>query len=154
MSRHGVFTHTIHIAAPIDTCQRFFTPAGETLWVDGWCPTYLHPADGRTQQGMVFTTGSGDDFTIWSLVDFDTVRHYARYTRVTPASRSTWVEIRCREAGADTTAVEVTYTMTALTPAGEDAIAALGGGAFTAMIEDWRRAIEARLPQLRAAVIA
>lgn len=31
--------------------------------------------DGRTEAGMVFTTGSGADFTIWCLADFDTHAH-------------------------------------------------------------------------------
>ncbi|HEY0856419.1 MAG TPA: SRPBCC family protein [Albitalea sp.] len=150
---HRVFTHTITIAAALSTCQRFFSPAGEELWVDGWRPTYLHPADGRTQRGMVFTTGSGDDFTVWGLADFDALSGYARYSRVTPVSRSAWVEVRCQAAGPQATAVEVTYSMTALTPAGESAIAAMEGGAFAAMIEQWRAAIDARLPQLCAATI-
>lgn len=153
MPMHRVFTHTIEIAAPLATCQRFFTPAGEELWVDGWRPTYLHPADGRTEQGMVFTTGSGDDFTVWGLADFDEVSRYARYSRVTPASRSAWVEVRCTPSGPQATTVQVTYSLTALTPAGESAIEALEGGAFETMIEQWRTSIDARLPQLRAATI-
>jgi|EndMetStandDraft_7_1072992.scaffolds.fasta_scaffold101113_2 hypothetical protein len=153
MSHHRVLEHTIRIAAPVQACQRFFTPAGEELWVDGWRPSYLHPTDGRTEPGMVFTTGSGDDFTVWSLVDFDTVGHHARYTRVTPASRSGFVEVRCVALDARSTAVTVTYTLTALTPSGEKLLAALDEAAFTAMIEGWRTSIEARLPQLLLASI-
>lgn len=153
MPQRRVVMHTIHIAAPVDPCQRFFTPAGEELWVDGWQPTYLHPADGRTEPGMVFTTGTGDDFTAWCLVDYDTVQHHARYTRVTPASRSAIVEVRCTALAPDLTRVEVRYTLTALTPAGAQWLAKFDDAAFAAMIEGWRTAIEARLPQLRQAVI-
>lgn len=151
--RRVAAAHTIEVALPIGSCQRLFTPAGEELWVDGWKPTYLYPADGRTEPGMVFTTGSGDDFTIWSLADFDTEAHYARYLRVTPATRSGFVEVRCRKVGDEATAVEVTYTFTALTSAGVTLLASFGGASFAAMIEQWRTAIEARLPGLRAAVI-
>lgn len=153
MSHHRVLAHTIRIAAPIQSCQRFFTPAGEELWVDGWRPSYLHPADGRTERGMVFTTGSGEDFTIWSLVDFDTEAHYARYTRVTPSSRSGFVEVHCVELDPGSTAVTVSYTLTALTPAGVTMLAAFDAPAFADMIEGWRVSIEARLPQLLAASI-
>jgi len=154
MPLHRSVSHTIRIAAPVPQCQRFFTPAGEELWVDGWHPTYLHPADGRTERGMVFTTGRGDDFTLWSLVDFDTASlHYARYTRVTPSSRSGFVEVRCSACEPGVTAVEVRYTLTALTPAGEQALTELDDAAFAHMIEGWRTAIEARLPLLCEAVI-
>jgi hypothetical protein len=153
MPERSVASHTISIPAPVDQCQRFFTPAGEELWVDGWRPAYIWPPDGRTEKGMVFTTGCGDDFTIWSLVDFDTASHRARYARVTPATRCGFVEVRCTPSGERATTVEVTYTLTALNEAGEQTLAAFSGPAFVAMIEGWRSAIEARLPQLLAATI-
>lgn len=153
MPLHTVSTHTIRIAAPVEQCQRLFTPAGEELWVDGWRPTYLHPSDGRTEAGMVFTTGAGDDFTIWSLADYDPSSFYARYLRVTPATRCVSVEVRCKPSGRNETTVAVTYTLTALTPAGEKVLEAFSGAAFVAMIEDWKSTIEARLPQLLVAQI-
>lgn len=153
MHRRAKATHTIEIAAASAQCQRFFTPAGEELWVDGWRPTYLVPQDGRTERGMVFTTGAGDEFTVWTLADFDTDAHYARYVRVTPASRCGFVEVRCAAVTEHLTSVSVTYELTALTAQGEHALDAFEGGAFSAMIEGWRAAIEARLPQLLVAEI-
>lgn len=153
MSKRCTATHTIRIAAPVGTCQRFFTPAGEELWVDGWRPNYQFPEDGRTEPGMVFTTGSGDDFTVWNLVDFDTQAHYARYARVTPALRAGFVEVRCTAVDAHHTDVQVTYTLTALTDQGDASLAAFQGDAYVAMIEDWKTAIDARLPDLLVATI-
>lgn len=154
MPTHFSRSHHIRIAAPADQCQRFFTPAGEELWVDGWQPRYLHPVDGRTVAGMVFTTGQGDELTFWSLVDFETApRRYARYTRVTPASRSGVVEVSCTPVSPDATEVEVRYTLTALTERGESDLAALDAAAFATMIDGWRSAIDPRLPQLLSAPI-
>jgi len=59
MSWRTIGTHTIEIAVPVAQCQRLFTPAGEELWVDGWRPNDVMPSDGRTERGMVFTTGAG-----------------------------------------------------------------------------------------------
>ena len=153
MPRHTHAIHTIRIAAPISQCQRFFTPAGEELWVDGWSPTYLHPQDGRTQPGLVFTTGSGEDYTIWNLVDYDTTRHYARYARVTPALRTGTVEVLCTPVDATTTDVAVTYTLTALTSKGIESLASFEGPVFVAMIEEWKQAIDKQLDILLAADI-
>lgn len=151
--QHRVLTHRFELALPVAPCQRLFTPAGEELWVDGWQPRYVHPADGRTEAGMVFCTGEGEDHTLWCLVDYDTVAHRARYTRVTPGSRSVIVELRCRALSAERSEVQVSYTLTALTPAGAEKVGALDEAAFVRMIEGWRSAIELRLPQLRLAEI-
>ena len=148
MSKHCCATHQIFIAAPIDQCHRFFTPAGEALWVDGWQPSYLFPTDGRTERGMIFTTGSGDDFTIWNLVDFDPQTHYSRYSRVTPALRTGTVEIKCKAQSETATEVTVSYTLTALTPRGEESLVSFEGAAFAEMIEEWKRLIDFRLPAL------
>jgi hypothetical protein len=148
MHRRSVASHTIRIRAPIDRCQRFFTPAGEELWVDGWRPTYLYPADGRTEPGMVFTTGEGDAFTIWTLLDFNTTTHYARYARVTPTTRTGLVEVRCNASEDGGTDVEVTYAMTALSQEGVNALEAYEGQSFVNMIKGWKVDIDARLPTL------
>jgi hypothetical protein len=49
--------------------------------------------------------------------------------------------------------VTVTYTLTALTVAGEKVLEAFEGPAFVAMIEQWKTLIDARLPQLLNASI-
>jgi hypothetical protein len=147
-------SHRIELALPLLQAQRLFTPAGEELYIDGWAPRYVHPADGRTEAGMVFTTGGGEQLTLWTLVDFETgPRHVARYSRVMPALRSDFVEVSCEALGAKRSAVTVRYTLTALTPAGERSLDDFTADAFTARIEGWREAIEARLPALRNAVI-
>lgn len=143
-------SHRITIEAPVARAFMYFTPAGESHWVEGWEPVYLYPADGRTEPGMVFTTGAGAEHTVWTLADFDRVAHRSRYLRCTPGSRLVVVEIACRALDAQTTEVEVAYTLTALTPAAEPVLAAFGIG-FTAMIDGWAARIAARRVQLLAA---
>jgi len=153
MPRHVQASHRIFVDAPVGRCFMFFTPAGEELWVAGWQPCYLHPADGRTEAGMVFTTGHGGETTIWLLADFDRRAHRSRYVRCNPGSRTGTVEIRCRALNDERTEVEVAYTLTALGDEGELALEAFEGEAFTAMIEGWARGIDARRDELLAANI-
>lgn len=153
MPRHLHATHCIVVDAPVDQTFMFFTPAGEELWVDGWLPTYVHPGDGRTEAGMVFTTGQGDELTIWTLADFDRVAHRSRYLRCTPASRTGIVEVRCAALDPTRTEVWVSYTLTALNAAGERALEDFAGERFAAMIDGWARAIAARRDLLLAAAI-
>ena len=153
MPRHVHASHRIVVDAPVDQAFMFFTPAGEELWVEGWQPIYIHPADGRTQAGMVFTTGQGDDRTIWTLVDFDRAVYRSRYLRCTPALRTGIVEVRCAPCDADRTEVWVSYTLTALTAAGEQALGDFEGERFAAMIDGWSREIAARRALLLVATI-
>ncbi|MFO1337192.1 MAG: SRPBCC family protein [Burkholderiaceae bacterium] len=153
MPRHVHASHRIVVDAPVDQAFMFFTPAGEELWVDGWQPAYVHPADGRTEAGMVFTTGQGDELTVWTLADFDRSAHRSRYLRCTPASRTGLVEVRCTAAGTARTEVQVSYTLTALSAAGERVLEDFEGERFAAMIDGWAREISARRERLLAAQI-
>lgn len=144
-------SHRIVVEAPVDRAHMFFTPAGEELWVDGWQPNYIHPRDGRTEEGMVFTTGEGDELTIWTLVDFDRPAHRSRYLRCTPASRTGVVEVRCAALGQTRAEVWVSYKLTALNAAGERALESFEGERFAAMIDGWSMAIAARRESLLAA---
>lgn len=153
MSRHLHCHHRITVELPADQAFMLFTPAGEERWVEGWAPRYVHPADGRTEAGMVFSTGSGDETTHWLLADFDRAARRSRYVRCTPASRMTVVEVQCRAIDGARTAVDVGYTLTALNDAGMAAIDRFASG-FVAMIDGWAAAIAARREALLATEIS
>ena len=153
MPRRLHVSQRIVVDAPVDQAFMFFTPAGEELWVDGWKPTYIHPSDGRTESGMVFLTGRGDELTVWTLADFDREAHRSRYVRSTPASRTSLVEVRCAALDEARTEVWVSYTLTALNAHGERVLENFEGERFTAMIDDWARRIAERRELLLAASI-
>lgn len=141
IARHERVTHSISLPIDADDAIEFFTPEGERKWVDGWAPRYLFPTNGETIEGMVFETGDGEELTYWTVVDFDRPGGRARYSRVTPGSRSTLVEVICRHDGEHACQVEVSYTLTGLTDAGNAAIDAFVGEAYAGMIEEWRASI-------------
>lgn len=138
-------SHTILLKASIGRVFPLFTPIGEKSWVRDWNPRFLHPPDGETRAGMVFTTGHGGEETFWSLVDLDEQAHRARYARVTPSSRFGFVEVACEPAGPQRTRSTVTYTYTALSEAGNAYIAALTEEEFRRMIDTWQSEINAYL---------
>lgn len=153
MPQHLSVAHSIEVDAPIDRAFRYFTPAGEELWVEGWRPRYIHLADGRTEAGMVFTTGEHDQLTIWTLADLDPRQYRSRYLRCMPASRTAMVELACESVDAERTRVRVRYTLTALNVAGERELEAFEGERFAAMIDDWAARIRARREGLATAVL-
>jgi hypothetical protein len=148
MSKHVHNQGRIRVNAPAATAFHFFTPRGEEIWIDHWRPNYVFPSDGTTRCGMVFTTGEGDEFTIWQLLDFDPLARRSRYTRTTPASRTGTVTIAVQPLDDRHAQAEVSYEMTALTAPGEAALAAYEGEAFSRMLEDWALRIERNLAEL------
>jgi hypothetical protein len=134
--------HNIVLAGPIDRVFSLFTPAGETLWVPGWNPEFLHPAHKETQEGMVFRTGHGNELTLWSCITWDPVKFHVRYVRVTPASRFGFVDVACRASGSGQTEATVNYTFTALNDDGAVYLSGLTEDAFTEMIDDWQVRID------------
>jgi len=143
--KHLARSHAIDLDFPPDEVFPLFTPEGEKLWIKEWDPKFIHPASGKTLEGMVFTTGTGDESTYWSLVAYDPRRRHARYARVTPASRFGFVQVNCSPHGDRGTRVEVSYTFTALTEAGNAFLDNFSEDSFRAMIEGWKRLIEAWL---------
>lgn len=141
MTRHIDRRHAIEIALPVEEAFPLFTPRGEMDWIADWRPRFIHPADGRTGQGMVFATGSGAEETFWSCVEWSPAEFRVRYARVTPASRFAHVAVACAPSGPARTRVEVLYEMTALTPTGEALLEATTPEVFAASIEGWKSLI-------------
>ena len=133
---------THHFELPMAPREAFplFTPEGERAWAAGWEPRYLHPTDGRTTQGMVFTTGHGGEETLWTMTRHEPDCGVAEYLRVTPGSRMGSVRVQCAESG-NGTRVTVTYALTALTPEGNAALRALDAEAYERFIESWESSI-------------
>lgn len=145
MTSHLERSHSIVLCGPVDRVFPLFTPIGETLWVEGWEPEFLHPQNGETRQGMVFRTLHGDETTLWTCADWDPVGHRVRYVRVTPDSRFGFVGVACRQAIDGGTEATIAYTFTALNAAGRSYLSELTQDAFARMIETWKVRIDAWL---------
>ena len=139
---HLEHAHSILLAGSVDRVFPLFTPKGETLWVDGWNPDFLHPSSGETCAGMVFRTAAGNEVTLWACVDWDPAAYRVRYARVTPGSRFGFVEVVRRDCSDGSTLASVAYAFTALSDEGRSCLAVLSEGAFARMIDDWQIRID------------
>jgi hypothetical protein len=132
-------SHTTRVPLGLEQAMRCFTPEGERDWVHGWDPRYpAGPVDGDGDApDTVFTTHG----TTWVVVE--RAEALVRYARVTPGESAGTVTVRCTPDG-EATAVEVTYALTALAPAGEARLEELADG-YPAHIDGWAREIAGRL---------
>jgi hypothetical protein len=134
------------VAAPADIVFRMFTPKGEELWIDAWRPRYVHPQDGTTVHGMVFTTGDGAEHTVWQMIEFDPLGRRSVYARTTPGVRVGTVTVEVDALDPLTSQARIRYEMTAL--ADGPVLAPYLDPDFGHLIDGWGTMIHARLPQL------
>ena len=124
-----------------DKALYLFTAPGEVIWVPGWEPNIMS-GDGF-EAGTVFTTGHGDEETIWVVVDFDTENFRARYARITPGSRAGTVEVNLHRNAAGGSTVTVAYELTALSESGRENLAGMDSDAYANMLIEWKSLVEA-----------
>jgi hypothetical protein len=121
---------TAGFVVPRDAVETWtlFTPSGERLWAVGWDPSF--PVDGETdhEPGTVFVTPHNQDAaTTWVVAGAEPGRDIS-YARVTPGVLAGTVTVRCEEQAPDSTRVEVTYDLTALSEAGAEQLTAFAAG--------------------------
>lgn len=116
-----------------------FTAEGEKQWVPGWEPDVL-----GNGCGSVFVTRAHGTETTWVVVDYDAERGCARYARWVPGVQAGLVEVQCSPLASDRCSVRVRYTLTPLSDAAIDGVAAfLEPRRFEESIAEWKRLIVA-----------
>ncbi len=142
-------SHRHSFALPMPPAQAiaWFTPEGERGSAEDWDPAYVYPAAGVTEEGMVFTTAAGGEATLWLLTRYEPDAGRAEYARVTHGSRIAMVKVLCEAEGAQTR-VTVSYTITALSDAGNEYVREMSARRFADYIDTWPEAIaSARAPK-------
>jgi hypothetical protein len=140
---HETRSAAIRLDAAPERAFAMFTPLGERAWAQGWDPEFLHPLDGEACAGSVFITRAAGVETIWTTIAHDPPSR-AAYSRVTPGLHAVIVEVRLRSSDDGGTLADVSYALTALTPAGNDAVAEMAEG-FDGWMEEWETSINRAL---------
>jgi hypothetical protein len=139
-------TGRIQVALPPGEAFRLFTPGGEQDWVPGWHPRFPAPAADDTEPGTVFETSGHGQHTIWLVTDRQPGQRIS-YARVTPGVQAGTVTVALGAAGPHSE-VEVTYDLTALTPAAGHKLTEFADG-YPAYLQSWQDAITARVGSWR-----
>ncbi|WP_433302129.1 SRPBCC family protein [Actinoplanes sp. CA-030573] len=129
---------SLTVALPVSAAFRLFTALGEREWVDGWDPQFPAPVTDDAEAGTVFVTAHGGQDVTWIVVDRDGDRRI-RYARVAAGRDAGTIEVRLSPAGSHTR-VDVTYSLTALTPEGDHWLTDFEAH-YPAMMRSWESAI-------------
>jgi hypothetical protein len=138
-------THAFDLPVAQDAAFRFFEPEGERAWAPGWAPRYVYPSNGVAEKGMVFTTGDGDDLTIWIVLGHAPDVGAVEYARITPGQRLAIVRVHCSGIDKVMTRVTVSYEFTGLSEAGNAYVHSMDEASYRAFIESWSEAIRRAL---------
>jgi len=142
--RHARRTMNFEFAESADSLFVLFGPTREGEWAPGWKPTFMVAADSaQTSEGAVFTTPAGHGgqrVAYWVMNEYDVVARRVRYVRIVPEMTAIQLDITVTPTARSSGRVEATYTYTALTEKGNDAVEAFAND-ITAVRAHWDRAI-------------
>jgi hypothetical protein len=140
------------VPAPVDQAMLLFGPEGERPWAGKrWNPQFLYPQPAADIEGAVFTIQHGPLNAVWINTLFDKSARHFQYVYFLPGIMVTVIDVRFNPAGADSTAVNVVYTRTAISEEGNDHVKTMSEGDKSAGPE-WQAAIEKHLAQAKPAL--
>ena len=130
------------VRAPLARAARLFGPDWERCWAGPhWNPEFLYPQPGKDVQGAVFTIQHGPHKSVWVNTVFDPAAGRMQYVSFIPDRLVSVVDVRLTSVSLSSTRVEVSYARTALDPAANDDVEALGKNDSNSG-PDWQQAIE------------
>ena len=110
------YEQTINSEPPV--VHALICPVKEAEWLEGWDYNLIYSQSGVAEYGCVFTSQSAGEETIWTITKRDDVACETEFARVTPGSRVALVAVRIEDGGNQTSRVHISYTITALSAAG------------------------------------
>lgn len=117
-------------------------PVREAEWLDGWRCTMLHSQSGLVEAGAVFSTPrEGEPDTVWVVTKYDPSKFRIEFTRFTHRSRICVLKIGVRPRDQSSSYVDIAYTYTGISPAGNQFIDALTEEGFRADMKHWEDAV-------------
>jgi hypothetical protein len=142
---HVVNSFRFEVAASMERVAPLFAPEAERSWAgEHWKPIFLYPQPGRDVQGAVWTIKHGPFNSVWVNTLFDLPGGRMQYVAITGEHFVMTVDVRVTAMASSRTAVEVTYTRTALDPSANEDVRALGESDRTSAPE-WQKGIESAL---------
>jgi hypothetical protein len=138
-------TFQFTIAASLSRAAPLFGPEGERCWAgQHWNPEFLYPSPAKDIEGAVFTVQHGPRTSVWVNTLFDLTAGRMQYVSFIPDALVSTIDVRLTPIDTFTTRAEVTYARTALSPATNDDVEAMG---MSDRNNNWQKAIEDCLKQ-------
>jgi len=117
-------------------------PVRETDWLDGWRYNMFYSESGLVEEGAVFSTPyEGEEDTVWIVTKHDSKTYGVEFARFTHNSRTCALKIAAKSKDENSSFVDISYTYTAITPAGNDFIDNFTEQAFLEAVIFWEKSM-------------
>ncbi len=142
---HITNTFSFEIAAPSARLAPLFAPEAERTWAGkDWNPEFIYPQPAKDIQGAVFKIQHGSHTAVWVTTLFDVQNGRMQYVYFIADKLVTTIDVALHSIDATHTAVNVTYTRTALDCAANEDVEVMGDKDRTSG-PMWKSQIEAAL---------
>jgi len=128
------------IAAPPRDVFPLLCPVHEREWLDGWACTMIHSDSGVAEKACIFVTESDGAPAVWTVTEHRPPDRIA-FFQVRPGRVAIDIGIDLEPELGGRSRVDVAYTMTALTGAGERDVADWTEGVWNATMSFWERSM-------------
>lgn len=141
-AKHVTKEYCQTIYASPDKVFPLLCPVREAEWLDGWRYTMIYSQSGLVEEGAVFSTPhDGEPDTVWVVTKHDQSNLRIEFTRFTSQSRICVLKIGVRPHVDSGSYVDIAYTYTGLSPAGNKFIDELTDDGFCADMKHWENAV-------------
>jgi len=117
-------------------------PVREAEWLDGWRYNTIYSESGLVEDGAVFNTpNEGEEDTIWIVTKYDSETLEVEFARFTHKSRTCVLRIAVKSKDENSSYVDVSYTYTGITPAGNNFIDNFTQEEFLELVTFWEKSM-------------
>lgn len=117
-------------------------PVREAEWLDGWQYDMIYSDSGFAEEGAVFSTPfEGEEDTVWIVTKHDPQNHEIVFARFTPNSRTCVLEIAVKPKDENSSYVDISYTYTGITQAGNEFIDKFSEDTFLEAVIFWEKSM-------------
>ncbi|MCP4373873.1 MAG: hypothetical protein GY797_38090 [Deltaproteobacteria bacterium] len=125
-----------------DKVFQLLCPVREAEWLDGWWYNMIYSESGLVEEGAVFSTRyDGEADTVWIVTKHDSKTYEVEFTRFAHNSRTCVLKIAVKSKDENRSYVDVSYTYTGITPAGNDFIDNFTEEAFLEAVIFWEKSM-------------
>lgn len=117
-------------------------PVLEAEWLDGWRYSMIYSESGLIEKGAVFSTPQeGEEDTVWVVTKHDPIKREVEFVRFTHGSRTCVLKILVGAGDENKSHVDIAYTYTGITPAGNDFIDNYTEAVFLEAVTFWEKSM-------------
>jgi len=118
-----------------------YCPVKEAQWCEGWDPSVVYSESGVVEPDCIFVTGAGAAESAWFVTVHDPEQRVVEMIKHTPGVTFVKLRISLEPVTARQTRATISYSYTALSRAGDKALAAFTEESYHTMMAAWEAAM-------------